>query len=891
MNRPFLLISLLTLACFAPFPCVTAQTELRVDDSFSAERLVADIFASDQCETITNVRQIGNRSNGIGFFEAPAGILGFDRGIIISTGNVNDATGPNRSSRTGEDQNGLRTDVDLDRIATSELRDVSGIEFDFTPLQEEVSFRFVFASEEYCDFINAEFNDLFGFFVSGPGISGPFSDGAVNVALVPGTDEAVSIKNINHQRNSDLYLDNEFPTIRDESNCGGSDTPGPRFQDIEYDGQTVVLTASIRLQTCVQYRMRMVIADVDDAAYDSAVFLEAGSFDIGGSVAFEGGGSDEPARTIFEGCAPTMVRIMRGEDSDITKDRVINYTFDAGSTALPGVDFNGGSGTVTIPAGAAFAEIAIEAFADGIAEGPEDLILTLDIPCACFTDFIRLRIEEPAALALELDEAAYCPDQAVTLQPSVSGGAPPYRYRWSFGSQEATPRLTPPLPASIGVTVTDACGQEQRQTVASFSTAPPAFTLPDQTLQACFNEPQSIAFSVSGTEDIRLVYNVNGSNQDTLTLMAGAQQLPVARSGNYRFVEVYDAACATELSDRIQVNFYRPAINVRTDLPNCNGDRDGAFTATHLRTVAPYTYNWSGGVSPDSLSAVDLPAGEYGLTVTDGLGCTDERLIVLREPAPLQPVTFNCNQVRRPPLRPSARGGSPPYSYRADGGPAFGSEGFANLVPGEFYRLEITDSRGCYLEQPDFFYPETGPRSVRLPTFIAQELAGSARIEPELLVPLDQIDTVRWLPPELFTCATCLETEVMAPVSQPISLLVSNVYGCVDSLVTFVGVDNQVPIFVPNVFSPNGDNVNDRVSIFADARQVEEVLEFQIYNRWGGLVYAAENLSPNNSGQGWDGRMANRIAPIGAYAWRARFRLTTGLEQTEFGTVVLLKTK
>ena len=117
-------------------------------------------------------------------------------------------------------------------IATDDLFDVAVIEFDFVPVVSQVTFQYVFASEEYCEFVGTIFNDVFGFFVSGPGIDGPFENGAINVARVPDSDEFVSINTINHINNDNLYVKNELSG--DVGNC-----------DIAFDPQ--------QLNTCLLY--------------------------------------------------------------------------------------------------------------------------------------------------------------------------------------------------------------------------------------------------------------------------------------------------------------------------------------------------------------------------------------------------------------------------------------------------------------------------------------------------------------------------------------------------------------------------------------------------------------------------------------------------------------
>ena len=884
--RKIFLLFLLTALC-GPSDLFTQA--LTIDPDYDAERLVREVFASGDCETIFNIRQIGDAPDGIGYFEESEEIVGFPRGIILSTGRVADAAGPNKDTDTGNVLSGVTADPDLSLASTGTVYDRSGLEFDFIPLQPTVTFRYVFASEEYCEFVNEDFNDIFGFFISGPGLNGPFANGAVNLATVPGTDLPVSINNVNFGRNEAFYLDNEFPSVRRTVGCGGSAVAGPRFELIEYDGQTVILTATVDLQTCETYHIRLLVGDVQDGAFDSAVFLEAGSFDLGGSVSLGNENGDTTLTTIFEGCETTNIRIQRSEDSNPASDQTIAYRIGANSTAQEGTDFTAGSGSVTIPAGETFANIPVIAFDDGETEGQESLWLYLDIPCACYSDSIQLIIDEVSPLTVGLEEAYFCPDESVTLRPDVSGGVPPLRYQWSFGSTEAEPTLTPPLPTSIELTVADACGQTVTRSIATFSSVPPGLSVPDQELQACRGESQAIALDLTGTAPFTLTYQVSGGPIETVAFAAGGRQnWNISRGGVYQLIALEDRGCRVAVDEQLRVDFFDPAINPRLQSPSCAGRSDGVIEVTHLQTVAPYTYEWT-GVDPEGLVATGLPAGSYSLRVTDALGCSSERSLNLPEPDPLLPVEITCNEVQRPPLMPSANGGRPPYAYSVDGVNYFDRTGWNRLAEGQFYTLRIRDALGCEITQPDFFYPKATRRPVRLPTFVPQEIAGSARVEPDYLVPPDQIAVYRWSPAELFDCAVCPTPTVSAPSTQTISLVVENIYGCVDSLVTQVAVDGRVPVYVPNIFTPNGDGTNDRVSVFANTDQVARILEFRVVSRWGNVLYEARDFAPNDARVGWDGSLNGQPAGVATYVWTALVKLTTGIDQQESGTVVLMR--
>ncbi len=869
---------------------VHAQSTLQLDPGYSAERLVKEVFATDRCETIFNVRQIGDTPDGIGYFEGPENIVGFSRGIIISTGKIVDAVGPNNQTNTGSRLAGATPDPDLDLVTNGGIFDRSGVEFDFVPLESTITFRYVFASEEYCEYVGSSYNDIFGFFVSGPGFEGPYDQGAVNIAQVPGTSQPVNINNISYRNNKSYYLDNEFLSVRTSANCSGEQGDGSRFQTIEYDGQTVTLTATINVQACQTYHIRLLVADVSDSDRDSAVFLEAGSFDLGASVTLQGAGDADSPVIAYEGCSPGLLRVVRGEDSPLDREQTINYRVSRNSQATDSLDFDAGSGTVVIPVGAAFAEVPIRALADTTLEGEETAWLILDAPCACFTDSVKLIIREAQPMKIG-DERPfyYCPGGGSRLSAGVEGGVPPFAYNWNFGSTEAEPVVTGTLPDTVSLTVTDACGQLLRWRAATESSDPPTMVFPEQNLAACWGEEQSILTDLTGKGPFTLTYQVDAGPPSMITFPTdGLVEWPVDRSGVYRVISVRDRACGTRTNESVKVDFFRPVINSAFTNPHCAGETNGSISAGHLPTVNPYLYRVNGEPS-DGLELDELAPGSYSLEVIDALGCRDSIAVVLTEPEYIQPIEVNCDQLRRPPIALSATGGVPPYEYSTDGQTFYNERDFwKELRAGNYYEVTIRDVSGCAISQSEFFFPRAATRPIALPSFIPQLSGEPTDVQLIYRVPTNQIFSYSWQPAELFDCPTCPNPELLAPFAQNVNLVIEDIYGCTDSLSTYVAVDGRTAIFVPNTFTPDGDGNNDFLSIFANAGLVERVMTFRVFTRWGEEVWTDVDFPPNSAQRGWNGLLGGRPANPGTYVWVAEVRMFNGDVRKRSGSVTLL---
>jgi len=253
--------SLLSATSFAL--STTSLTQGLTPNSLVAELI--DTSASNL--TYSNIQYRG-ANNAAGLFSGGiADGLGIDRGIILSTGHITNAIGPNKCYKTTA-VNAKYGDGDLDRLESGTF-DAAILEFDLVPTGDKLVFNYVFASEEYIEWTGSPFNDVFGFFLDGK-----------NIALIPGTTTQVSINSVNPWSNSQYYNNNNYPfptslsAYNTEACRPGTKTPF----GTEMDGFTTVFTATAPVTPGKQHHIKLAIADRGDYSLDSIVLIQGKSF-------------------------------------------------------------------------------------------------------------------------------------------------------------------------------------------------------------------------------------------------------------------------------------------------------------------------------------------------------------------------------------------------------------------------------------------------------------------------------------------------------------------------------------------------------------------------------------------------------------------------------------
>lgn len=265
-------IGLFAQFTFNIIPCETNDDVIALVDSVFLSNMDAGRISNISFQG--DPTSVGYYYNG--FF------LGFnsDRGIVMSTGFAANLDGPNSCATHVSGNNAGGSDPDLVDLANSNINDACIIEFDFMPIGDTSEFDFVFGSEEYHEYVNMAFNDVFGFFMSGPGISGPFSNDAVNIGLIPQTNLPITVNTLNCGRQTTACTPPPGGAYC-EYLIDNTDPNEPGFQNVSIDAYTTPIIAKHVTQPNQWYHIKLAIGDAADYIYDSGVFFELGSFYTG----------------------------------------------------------------------------------------------------------------------------------------------------------------------------------------------------------------------------------------------------------------------------------------------------------------------------------------------------------------------------------------------------------------------------------------------------------------------------------------------------------------------------------------------------------------------------------------------------------------------------------
>ncbi|MCX7547711.1 choice-of-anchor L domain-containing protein [Xanthomarina sp. F1114] len=254
--------------CIGYAQIIDINNAAHTESSYSLQELVENVLISGDCAEVDNFTSQAYGSpnqtsiKSYGYFKKPTGsTFAFDEGIVLTTGNAYLA-GNNTVNIEGEpsQMNGISGDTDLEiALGVSGTEDATYVKFNFVPTSPDFNFNFIMASEEYNNFYECLFSDSFAFLLREVGTTT-----YTNLAVLP-NGQPVSVTNINNSNNCPANV--EF-------------FDGYNLPHTNYGGQTRVLTANATVTPYQTYEIKLVVADQGDSSWDSAIFIEAGSFNF-----------------------------------------------------------------------------------------------------------------------------------------------------------------------------------------------------------------------------------------------------------------------------------------------------------------------------------------------------------------------------------------------------------------------------------------------------------------------------------------------------------------------------------------------------------------------------------------------------------------------------------
>ena len=498
-------------------------------------------------------------------FDCSAGLfngtsnIGFESGLVMATDgleSIGPGVGGGFGTIAGVDAD-LTLQLEMVGATATNVNNLIVIEFDFIPTSDVVTFEYVFASNEYPGYTCSQFNDIFGFFLSGPGIIGGFSNNAINIALVPDpnnldeyTDTPVIINTINSGISSSgdsSPCDNIDPNWTDYSIFF---TDNSAATTVSYPGFTVPLIATANVTACETYHIKLAVADCADGALNSAVFLQENSFNspppieyiIESNLVSVLNPNSTYIDNLYEGCGSASIIFERPEgiDGDIVFD------YQVTGSAIQNTDYiitNAGFNQITMLNGQPNISLDVLTIEDLTDEPVEEIIIEiLPVDYGCYEsnpDTIEFELFDQPELFLSVSQDVLldCPGDEALLNSLATGGVgglmeapfsvPPYLYQWIELSQGPNLVASPDIPSNYCIQATDVCGQIVSDCIFVDVETYEDLIISSDIVYTCYNEIEELCLNTEGGNSPFSFLWSNGSNETCIEDLPGIYSILV----------------------------------------------------------------------------------------------------------------------------------------------------------------------------------------------------------------------------------------------------------------------------------------------------------------------------------------------------------------------------
>jgi len=822
------------------FQSVSAQ--LIINSNRTPEDLVKNVLASKGIviDTVTSSANL----NAIGFFDGRNSNIGLDSGIILSTGQAKNAAGVNSNGNTGTSNNQPGDEL-ITLLNPTELNfDASWIKFIVTPESDTIRFRFVFASEEYPEFVNQSYNDMFGLFISRNEYSSP-----TNIALIPNTTIPVSIQNVNHLRNSQFYIDNT-----NGISCS-------------FDGFTTIMEVKVKVTPCLKYEFKFVIADIKDFIYDSGIFIEAQSLQ---SINKQGV-TLVANKEIFTECDSNVFIFTRNSD-DLSNPITIKYTVSG--TAIPNVDYSiSSTDSIVIPAGDKRGFLKIKPMLDGVAEPGENIILKITSPFLCDTiqrevsllDYKRIDSLEfnydcnDSTIRIGIrnyelmDSIAWYNDQnqIISIYPIASLNSSDTGYHYVRGIERCTGRV---IIDSVKILLYN-------------------INIIGDTL-ICYGDTLKLQ-ATSNLPGAKYEWTTTTNGNYFPTPLTSSPFIVPKKSGEINVRITNDGVCSkkTYFVEVIKLEVEDDSISI------C-----GAGNSEQLKSSGGSKYKWTPStyLNNDSIAnpiCTPNQSIEYLVKIDKG-ECSETFQVKVQVDTPIRVYANNNIYICNRQFANLSATGSPLNDYvwvpTTNLDSPFSSHPLANPVSTTTYYV-IGKNGSCVSVDSTTIYVVNPIES----EIIYNYDSCSKVINATQVNATDSNDVVWEMGDGEIRTGKSISYKYTTGGTFAIKSYVNPLAPCIDS--------DLVSIYIPDVdfskrripsaFSPNGDNINDEFKVYFGNLPCA-VSSFKIFNRWGQEVYSfksGEELT-------WDGKLNGELCAPGIYVYHLKGE---GFEDT--GWVALIR--
>ena len=471
-------------------------------------------------------------------------------------------------------------------------------------------------------------------------------------------------------------------------------------------------------------------------------------------------------------------------------------------------------------------------------------------------------------------------------------------YNWTFNGNatDALPLIItePGMIELFALDTLTGCTNSELLNIVDIQDFPIAMIDPADTLD-CVNDVVTLTAFDQQIDD-NIVYNWYDANDNLIALETTSIEV---LSGGLYYLEAVDTTnnCSNNDSIFVESLVDLPEIEAGEDQSLGCGETETTITATLAGNLTDFEINWTSnnGVITSGNDNLNISVEGEGLYIINVLNTitscetTDSVYISTSENLAGVDLTvqdINCHgENNGSVIIEQVAGGVSPYTYSLNGGGFELIDNFSGLTPGE-YDLEIMDANGCSL---DTSFVIIEPEEIDLELSADIEIIAGEETQLQATVNFDDISSIIWSPSSGLSCTDCLDPIASPTTTTNYTVTITDSNGCQVIQTVIIRVQQiEIQVYIPNIISANGDNNNDRFTLFSDDN-VEAIEEMYIFDRWGEMIFSTENIPPNDPQFGWDGKFKGEAVVQGVYVYLIKVRNTDQTNDKYQGNVTVVE--